>query len=156
MIDLNKQRQTAVEDFVLDLEGVLSPSDMQKIGRLWTPPSVQKDGGDMRARHASPLQDKNQRMVAEAQEVLGTLAARRLDLRDDIGALGEEQWKWLLKRRLKKVDSLASLVRVFRQYQPGIAALDRRIATTDRLIDRIVYRLYGLTEDEIAVVEGTR
>jgi len=25
---------------------------------------------------------------------------------------------------------------------------------TDRLIDRIVYRLYGLTEEEIAVVEG--
>jgi hypothetical protein len=29
-----------------------------------------------------------------------------------------------------------------------------RIAATDRLIDRIVYRLYGLTEEEIAVVEG--
>jgi hypothetical protein len=28
------------------------------------------------------------------------------------------------------------------------------IAATDRLIDRIVYRLYGLTEEEIAVVEG--
>ena len=24
----------------------------------------------------------------------------------------------------------------------------------DRLIDAIVYRLYGLTEDEIAIVEG--
>ncbi len=29
-----------------------------------------------------------------------------------------------------------------------------RIANTDRLIDRIVYALYGLTEDEIAIVEG--
>jgi len=28
-----------------------------------------------------------------------------------------------------------------------------RIAATDRLIDQIVYRLYGLTEEEIAVVE---
>ncbi len=27
---------------------------------------------------------------------------------------------------------------------------------SDRLIDAIVYRLYGLTEDEIAIVEGTR
>jgi len=25
----------------------------------------------------------------------------------------------------------------------------------DRLIDAIAYRLYGLTEDEIAIVEGT-
>ena len=29
-----------------------------------------------------------------------------------------------------------------------------RIATTDRLIDLIVYRLYGLTEEEVKVVEG--
>jgi hypothetical protein len=28
------------------------------------------------------------------------------------------------------------------------------IAATDRLIDRIVYQLYGLTEEKIAVVEG--
>jgi len=30
-----------------------------------------------------------------------------------------------------------------------------RIAATDRLIDQVVYHLYGLTEEEIAVVEGT-
>ncbi len=30
----------------------------------------------------------------------------------------------------------------------------RRITRTDRLIDFIVYRLYGLTEGEVAVVEG--
>jgi hypothetical protein len=29
-----------------------------------------------------------------------------------------------------------------------------RIAATDRLIDLIVYRLYGLTAAEVAVVEG--
>jgi hypothetical protein len=28
------------------------------------------------------------------------------------------------------------------------------LAATDRLIDLIVYRLYGLTEEEVAVVEG--
>ena len=33
--------------------------------------------------------------------------------------------------------------------------LKARLAGTDRLIDLIVYRLYGLTEEEIAVVEGT-
>lgn len=42
------------------------------------------------------------------------------------------------------------------------ASLDRllplkaRLAATDRLIDLIVYRLYGLTEEEVAVVEGAR
>ena len=44
------------------------------------------------------------------------------------------------------------------------AALDRQIAFTDGtdpwaplrigVIDRIVYRLYGLTDEEVAVVEG--
>ena len=33
-------------------------------------------------------------------------------------------------------------------------ALKARLAATDRLIDQVVYRLYGLTGDEIAVVEG--
>jgi hypothetical protein len=34
-------------------------------------------------------------------------------------------------------------------------ALDRQIESTDAQIDRLVYELYGLTEDEIRIVEGT-
>jgi hypothetical protein len=34
-------------------------------------------------------------------------------------------------------------------------ALQRRIEATDREIDSLVYELYGLTEDEIRIVEGT-
>jgi hypothetical protein len=34
--------------------------------------------------------------------------------------------------------------------------LQRRIDATDRQIDRLVYELYGLTEEEIRVVEGQR
>jgi hypothetical protein len=33
-------------------------------------------------------------------------------------------------------------------------ALTRQIAATDTQIDRLVYDLYGLTEDEIQIVEG--
>ncbi|MEZ5616369.1 MAG: TaqI-like C-terminal specificity domain-containing protein, partial [Rhodocyclaceae bacterium] len=32
---------------------------------------------------------------------------------------------------------------------------ERQIAATDKQIDRLVYELYGLTEEEIAVVEGS-
>jgi hypothetical protein len=32
--------------------------------------------------------------------------------------------------------------------------LERHIQATDRQIDRLVYDLYGLTEDEIRLVEG--
>ena len=35
-----------------------------------------------------------------------------------------------------------------------LAAIRTRIERTDRLIDQVVCRLYGLTEEEIAVVEG--
>ena len=37
----------------------------------------------------------------------------------------------------------------------ALCPLLARITATDRLIDRIVYQLYKLTEEEIAVVEGT-
>ena len=33
-------------------------------------------------------------------------------------------------------------------------ALERQIEATDGQIDRLVYELYGLTEEEIGVVEG--
>jgi len=32
--------------------------------------------------------------------------------------------------------------------------LDRRIEATDRQIDRLVYELYGLTEEDIGIVEA--
>ena len=34
-------------------------------------------------------------------------------------------------------------------------ALERQITATDQEIDRLVYALYGLTDDEIKLVEGT-
>ncbi|MDD1737894.1 MAG: hypothetical protein LUP00_03945, partial [Methanothrix sp.] len=35
-------------------------------------------------------------------------------------------------------------------------ALQRQIAAKDRQIDALVYELYGLTEEEIAIVEGAQ
>jgi hypothetical protein len=32
--------------------------------------------------------------------------------------------------------------------------IQREIESTDRAIDRLVYELYGLTEEEIRIVEG--
>ena len=33
-------------------------------------------------------------------------------------------------------------------------SLQRQIASTDKAIDALVYELYGLSEDEIRIVEG--
>jgi hypothetical protein len=49
--------------------------------------------------------------------------------------------------------------RLQEEYEASLEKLEpvkARLAWTDRLIDRVVYRLYGLTEEEIAVVEGKR
>jgi hypothetical protein len=53
-----------------------------------------------------------------------------------------------------RVPNLSDVVAVYRTHHPPYESLVRRIDATDRLIDRIVYRLYGLTTDEVAVVEG--
>ncbi len=151
MIDLHKQRQSALEDLMLDLEGVLAPGQLAQIGRLYTPPRPPKgDDKDFAAKQATYMAT-----LATAQSQLGDLAASRMELRANIGAISETQWKWLLKERLKqKLGSMADLVKVYRTRQPAIAAFDARIAATDRLIDQIVYALYGLTDEEIALVEG--
>ena len=39
--------------------------------------------------------------------------------------------------------------------QTRVSEMSRQIAATDAQIDRLVYDLYGLTDDEIKIVEGT-
>jgi hypothetical protein len=43
---------------------------------------------------------------------------------------------------------------VYREHHPAYRELVERIQSTDDLIDQVVYRLYGLTKEEIQVVEG--
>jgi hypothetical protein len=43
------------------------------------------------------------------------------------------------------------------EYKKSLSVLlpmKQKLAATDWLIDQLVYRLYGLTEEEIAIVEG--
>jgi hypothetical protein len=63
------------------------------------------------------------------------------------------------RRQIKKVDVVGreASERIRHEYEASVGKLRpllARIAATDRLIDLIVYRLYGLTEEEVAVVEG--
>jgi len=43
----------------------------------------------------------------------------------------------------------------FEAYQKELLALKAQIDSTDKEIDKMVYELYGLSEEEIRVVEGT-
>ena len=60
------------------------------------------------------------------------------------------------KQRLGVYLSETLLAQVEEHYQESLATLrplKQQLARTDTLIDRVVYQLYGLTEDEIGVVE---
>ena len=60
----------------------------------------------------------------------------------------------LINRIAHRSEFQNDLGREFDQSMKTLEPLKARIAATDRLIDLIVYRLYGLTEEEVAVVEG--
>jgi hypothetical protein len=68
----------------------------------------------------------------------------------------EEAFKAFVKALAGNVANLSALVRVYRKHHPAYRDLVDRIVKTDYLIDQIVYKLYGLTEEEIAIVEDNR
>ena len=50
------------------------------------------------------------------------------------------------------------LDRIRKEYEESlqrVLPIKERLQKTDALVDAVVYRLYGLTEEEIRVVEGT-
>lgn len=72
----------------------------------------------------------------------------------------EELMDILVKNRARIGQSLSGGTfgaRLQREYETSLEKLlpiKERLAKTDWLIDQIVYRLYGLTEEEIRIVEG--
>jgi len=60
----------------------------------------------------------------------------------------------LLNRAAHRSGFQADLRREFEASTAVLLPLKARIAETDWLIDQIVYRLYGLTAEEVAIVEG--
>ncbi len=58
--------------------------------------------------------------------------------------------KFVITRR----EPLEEIRRAFEDSKSKLAPLLEQIERTDRLIDQIVCKLYGLTEEEIKVVEG--
>jgi hypothetical protein len=62
------------------------------------------------------------------------------------------------RRRLRAAPSARAFqTRLAEEYAASLERLlplKARLAAADHLIDRVVYRLYGLTEEEVALVEG--
>jgi hypothetical protein len=134
MIAMHKEKQVRVEAFWEDLEAVTDPAafdDLRNRGK-WE----QSLGRDPACR---PYVDPESRSTRHLDESLGWDAACY------------EAFAGMLVGRTSVTPAM---VEVYRAHHAGYKALVERIEATDRLIDQVVYRLYGLTEDEVAVVEG--
>jgi len=74
-------------------------------------------------------------------------------------AFHEHDFKTVIKELKKKKITLSLTVQdeweaYFNDYKTELTDLQTQIDNTDKEIDKMVYELYGLTEEEIAVVEG--
>jgi hypothetical protein len=138
MIDLNRQHQQLLTHLLTDLEGIMTTNDWNSLGKtrqLWNPNT------------------KKAQETHNAVTILGGLHGETLTIDQDIARITRDQWQWLLKYKLGKVKHLSDMLTIYDQYQPQIAALEHQRSATDTLIDQIVYTLYGLTPEEIALIE---
>ena len=102
----------------------------------------------------SQLPQKRQRFLRRLQDNLGVQKiTTALELFDelDFKAFVVELKKQKISLSLAQQDEWEDY---FNQYKAGCNALSAQIAATDKEIDRMVYELYDLTEEEIKVVEG--
>jgi type I restriction-modification system DNA methylase subunit len=126
---------------------------------------------DLLAHLAEQMIEMNKQKHAETQGFLDWLAnytglpVEDWTLKTSLKSYYEQDWaemRRVLDRNRRKIAKVnvkgreaSDLVRDEWKTSVGkLQPLLARIAATDRLIDLIVYRLYGLTEEEVAVVEG--
>ena len=82
------------------------------------------------------------------KQYVGTLPIRTIDSTSPADVARHDRMVALVERMLDLHKKLAS------EGAPHVkTVLQRQIEATDREIDRLVYELYGLTDDEIAVIE---
>ncbi len=135
MIEMNRARQAALEAFWLDVEG--AAADARTFALLRKGKQAQSLYKDIPAARPFVNADSRSSITLDAS----------LDW-------NEEAFKGFVKALAGSVSGLSKLVQAYRAHAAGVAALNGRLAGTDWLIDQTVYKLYGLTAAEIAVVEG--
>ncbi|MCH7226705.1 Eco57I restriction-modification methylase domain-containing protein [Haloferula sp. A504] len=85
------------------------------------------------------------------ENTVSKLPIRRIDFTNPADVEVHDKMVSLVERMLKLHEDKAS-----EKNPESLRRLEEDIAITDRRIDRLVYELYGLTADEIALVEGAK
>ncbi len=110
---------------------------------------------DLQMKQVGQLQEKRSRFLRRLSEnfegVKITTALQTFD-QMEFKAFVAELKKQKIKLSLAQQDEWEDY---FNQYRNDCQQLSEQIAQTDSEIDQRVYQLYGLTEDEIKIVEGT-
>ena len=100
------------------------------------------------------LQEKRARFLRRLQENMSEIkingALETFDNLDFAGFVAELK-KQKIRLTLVQQDEWEDY---FSQYKTECNSISEQIAETDKKIDGMVYELYGLTEEEIEVVEG--
>ena len=124
MIDLNKQKQSEMKRFLGWLEGILKLDVDEMTGRS----KLRNYIGDYQ-------KGESEVTYAELEDIL-----------------------YKNKNKLGiSLNDARPMAKIRDEYEKSLAVLrplKSKLAWTDGLIDQIVYRLYGLTEEEIRIVEG--
>ena len=135
MSALNKEKRSYIQAFWQDIERVADPKAFQVLRR--------------QGKQEATLWN-----LAEAcRPFVGqdTHTTRHLD--DSLG-WNEEAFKGFAMVLVNRMRNLSDLAEAYRRHRPGFGQLVAHIGATDRLIDQVVYRLYDLTGEETAIVEG--
>jgi len=133
MIEMHKQKRQIIERFWTDLEGVTDPQIFKKLRK------GKQERTLARSEACRPFVDPESHSTKSLEASL---------------EWNEAAFREFARALAGRIGNLSDLVEVYRRYAPDFKELMEKIETTDRLIDQIVYRLYGLTEEEIAVVEA--
>jgi hypothetical protein len=123
--------------------------------------AAQKEFLDWLVTTLKILPDKDGRKGIDVLTGKGKIADYPGDYQKGESPLAFEELLSILQKNKGKLGvslSDAGLVdRVRKEYEGSlqrVLPMKDRLAKTDALIDQVVYRLYGLTEEEIGVVEG--
>lgn len=135
----------------------IKPKYLEKIPIKNTPLSAQQpyiEKADQMLSLNSELHTKRQRFIKRLSDNFEDIKITRT-----LESFDESDFKQFLEE-LKKQKIALTLIQqdewedYFNQYKQKCNSLSETIAKTDNEIDQMVYKLYNLTDEEIAIVEG--
>jgi hypothetical protein len=167
MIDLNKEKQAEVGRFLAWLEDALTPPAPSPTRSALVEGELKSPSPLVESKSASPLAPRGRGDLGvrgQRGSLIDTFTGKTIIqgyLGDYQKSEGETSWDDFLYRLHQNRNRFAvSLSDVegeiqieFEKSLETLIPIKRDLARTDALIDKIVYRLYGLTDAEIELIE---